>query len=262
MNTFAVITADFIDSKSKFGKGVDFKPRIYWKKDDDAYLVNFFTNNDKYLYDVIKGNIEMSVREYLDVRLKNLNFEIQRSKLNVLTIASIRVGDELQIVCKNLNEIPVLLRMIRYYCLPLKLRIGIGIGTINYFGKISEFNNSPQFYDSWDMNGEAFYRARLALDSLGKEKISSTNAESENIYNDLIINTIYSLINSHVRHWSLSQWISIQAYEQYETYEHAAKELHMSGPGVFKNCSAANWQVVKEAEKNLGDILKKMYNLY
>ena len=222
MNIYAVITADVVHSRES---------------------------------DILKNKEYSNVKEFLDERINELNLKLEISKLGILTRVSASRGDEIQVVCKNLKDVPMLIRWLRYYCLPLKLRVGIGIGSIDYFSDIESYANSPLYYDSWDMNGEAFYLARNAVDSLKEEKDLATSIRVRDQHNTTVLQTMYDLIDGYIRRWSMSQWKSIHAYSENETYDIAAKELAISATGVYKNCSSANWKLISKAEENLSYIL-------
>ena len=62
-------------------------------------------------------------------------------------------------------------------------------------------------------------------------------------------------MDGYIRRWTMSQWKSIHAYSENDTYDIAAKELAISATGVYKNCSSANWKLISKAEENLSYIL-------
>jgi len=205
--------------------------------------------------DILKNGEYNNVKEYLDERIEELNLKLEISNLGILSRVSASRGDEIQVVCKDLKHIPVLLRWLRYYCLPLKLRAGIGIGSIEYFSDIDNYGNNPLYYDSWDMNGEAFYLARKALDSLKEEKGLATSIRAKDYTTTTVLQTIYDLMDGYIRRWTMSQWKSIHAYSENITYDIAARELAISATGVYKNCSSANWKLINKTEENLSYIL-------
>ena len=159
----------------------------------------------------------------------------------LLTPVTLSRGDELQAVVKNLGAFPKILRELRYACLPYRLRIGVGMG------KIEELVAGKS---SWEMNGEAFYQARQALESLGKVKKSVTTMLSGCSQLDLTFNTILSLIDTIMADWTLDQWKAVQTYEAVGTYAKAAKKLDVSWQNVQKHCHAANWEVIQAAEES------------
>jgi len=225
LNIFAVITADVVDSKEN---------------------------------EILKNKEWSNTKEYLDKKINELNLKLEMNNLGIFTRVTASRGDEIQVVCKDLKNLPVLIRWLRFYFLPLKLRVGIGIGSIEYFSSINNYNNNPLYNDSWDMNGEAFYLARKALNSLKEEKDITTCIRLEEEYSTIVLQTIYDLMDGYMRKWTKSQWMSIHAYSENDTYDYAAKELAISATGVYKNCYSANWKIVHKAEENLAYILDNL----
>lgn len=249
---FAVITADVIESK----KGVAENPNE-------------------------------NIKSILDKKLDTINMRIKDLGIKTITPFKSSRGDEIQLVCKEFKNIPVLLRYLRYYCLPLKLRIGIGIGNIDYFYSafmdndianevamtyddrkciLSDYNeiesmleNNYDKINSWDMNGTAFYYARKALDITK----SSSNLTNTCIYMDdtnwmIGIQTILNLIDLIMSEWSESKWRSVQMYDEHKTYKKAARILDLTKQAVQGNCERAKWFAIKEAESNLSKIFESL----
>lgn len=159
-------------------------------------------------------------------------------------------GDEMQAVCDDLPSLPVIIRNLRYNCRPLKIRLGIGIGTIN---------NPQPGQNSWDMNGPAFEMARRALDSIKKSKVPETVLASEDLFFDRMFNLIYSLIDTIMNGWTHSQWEAVQAYEIDRTYVKAAGALKIAWQNVQKRCQAAKWDVIKKAEQDLAVLFEERF---
>lgn len=233
----------------------------------------------------ITGNPDENPKSILDKKLYTINKRIKDSGIITITPFKSSRGDEIQSVCKELKSIPVLLRYLRYYCLPLKLRIGVGIGDIDYFysgvmdGDISgevavtdddrkaKFNDYKEIksmlednYDrinSWDMNGTAFYYARKALEnSKNSSQITDTCIYMDDTNWMIAIQTIFNLIDLIMLEWSESKWNSVQMYDEYKTYEKAANILGLTKQAVQGNCERAKWVTIRKAEQNLSKILE------
>jgi hypothetical protein len=159
-------------------------------------------------------------------------------------------GDEMQAVCDNLSQLPVIIRNLRYNCRPLYIRLGIGIGPIN--------NPQPD-QNSWDMNGPAFVMARRSLDSVKKSKVPETVLASEDPFFDRMFNLAYSLIDTIMNGWTPSQWEAVQAYEIDRTYVKAAGALKIAWQNVQKRCQAAKWDVIKKAEQDLAVLFEERF---
>lgn len=168
----------------------------------------------------------------------------------MLTPFSLSRGDEIQALIQNGNELPIIVRHLRYRCFPLKVRIGIGIGAIE----------SEIFSDnSWDMNGEAFFRARHAVQQLKQSKNPGTIIHTENKSFDLPLNTIWMLIDYIMERWTPEQWEAIHLYEKHSTFQKAAEVLNIARQNVQKRCQAAAWDKIKTAETNLAVLMKSQF---
>lgn len=151
-------------------------------------------------------------------------------------------GDEIQGVLDGWLRVPEIIRRLRFACRPLELRIGIGTG----------FQTEPLEVNPWEMDGPAFHRARSALDTAKNKKGPSTHVKTGSPELDEIINCIWLLIDMRQAKWTDKQWEAVQAYEKYETYEEASRNLKISLQNVQKRCRAADWPHLRAAEKTLG----------
>ncbi|HYH03209.1 MAG TPA: SatD family protein, partial [Bacillota bacterium] len=142
-----------------------------------------------------------------------------------------------------------------YRCLPLKLRVGVGIGVIDP-ATLSVDN-------SWDMNGEAFFLARNALDKTksGQEKTPTTIIASQDHDFEVAVNAIYRLIDLILNKWTAKQWETVHAYENNETLMKTAAVFNVSWQNIQKICKAANWDAVSQTEIDLAYLLKKQFDL-
>lgn len=201
------------------------------------------------LFAVITGDV-IDSKKHLD------SLETLKEKLNQIQVSglytpfSVSRGDELQAVCDKLSLLPVIIRNLRYACLPLRIRLGIGIGSIN---------NPDLSQNSWDMTGPAFVLARKALDSIEKSKIPETVLVSEDLCFDRAFNSIYSLTDTIVSGWTPNQWEAVQAYETDRTFVKAAGELKIAWQNVQKRCQAANWGVIKKVEQDLASLFEDRF---
>lgn len=193
--------------------------------------------------------------DIIDSRLHpgfNLELKTKLDKFRpeaMLTPFSLSQGDEVQGVCRDLETLPYVIRLLRDCCRPLKIRIGVGIGQIDPWEPETTEN-------SWNMNGEAFFRAREAVQLLHEEKFPGTKFKSGDRYFDLSINTSYLLLDLVVSKWTEEQWKAIVAYEKYQTYQKAAQVLHIARQNVQKRCQAASWDVIKTVENNLTQLIQ------
>lgn len=154
-------------------------------------------------------------------------------------------GDEIQGVLQDTKRLPFFLRTLRYLILPLKLRVGIGFGEID----INLDSKNP-----WEMNGQAFHRARESLIKLKREKKSSTFFSTGIIDLDNILNAFYLLYDTVIEGWTEKQWEALMVYEREGTFKKASLILDVHASNVFKFCERASWKEISKAE----DLMKKI----
>lgn len=208
--------------------------------------------------DIIKSRKYLNSKEEINNKIYNLN---KKFKKNLFTYFNISRGDEIQAVLNSIEFLPKAIRNLRYYCRPFELRIGIGIGDIENI----EHNQSCS---SWDMNGEAFYLARDAMDTLNelqskhstpyKKSDPSTYLYSINKTLELSFNSIYILVDSIIKNWNDEQWETIMLYELLGTYELVSKQLAISKSAVQQRCDLAKWRAIIAVEENLKKLLGKI----
>ena len=161
---------------------------------------------------------------------------------------SVSRGDEIQGVLLPGADLGKVLRVIRYELLPFKLRIGVGLGQI----EIPEDSRT-----SWDLSGDAFFYARDCVDELEKAKRTAISFSSKHEALNLPMNTILELMNVIISDWTKTQFMYVLLYEQYGTFEKVSDVLGVSSQNVHKACKRANWEVIKRAEENLEQLLKR-----
>jgi hypothetical protein len=182
--------------------------------------------------------------------LKNQLSQITSQAL--LTAFTLSRGDEIQAVCNQLTELPVLIRRLRYVCWPLKLRVAVGIGAID---------SVSDGVDSWQMNGLAFFAARQALDKLQdtQGKNPATMIQSDDPQFDLIINTIYSLYNLIINKWTEKQWTTVHSYEIHATLLKTARVFNVSWQNIQKIQKAAHWETIKATEASMATLFANRF---
>ena len=223
------------------------------------YKNKFSLKNSNYVVitsDVIGSKKIKNLNNILIYKLHKINKLFYEQLLTPFTTSR---GDEIQAVCNDICYLPKIIRYLRYTCLPIKLRIGIGIGSIEH---------NPITSNSWDMNGEAFFSARLAIESLNDKNYPCTYTNTSykkldlNDVNitELSINTIFNLMDTIMNKWTLRQWEAIQYYSEQNTYEKAAQLIDVSWQSIQKRLKSADWLVFENSESNLSYILKKEYS--
>lgn len=203
------------------------------------------------LYTVLTADVIASRTQEAVVAAKKTKLQ-EISDANLITPFTFSRGDEIQAVLYGALSSPALLRKLRYHCLPLQLRIGIGIGRITSgLGATS----------SWEMNGPAFHRARQALDELKQNRHWRTRLVSGDPGLDHIINTMFTLYDVNQSRWTLPQWEGVMLYEEAGTYQEAASRLGVAFQNVEKRCRAARWWALRETEAAFPIILAQYADL-
>jgi hypothetical protein len=162
-------------------------------------------------------------------------------------------GDEVQGVLKGFATFGHILRKLRFVCLPLHLRIGIGIGEIEISG------NTQNLTNTWQLTGEAFYYARDALDETKKEKKPVTVIRTGDGLADTIAQSVLTLLDILREEWTLKQWKAVMAYEEQRTYQRAAEVLNIPFQNVHKHCERAHWKEYRTAETALESYLSEVH---
>lgn len=203
---------------------------------------------DESEYTVITADV-ISSREIEDFtgrareRLIALNEEVESE----YSFSLLR-GDEIQgVLAGGLpTELPATVRLLRYFLYPFEVRIGVGAGLIAR----EEMTDNP-----WELTGEAFHRAREALNYLNKNDRQRTYVKSDQKKIDIIVNSLWLLMDVIQARWTEAQWEAIHVYEKEGTYRKASQKLDIALQNVEKRCSAASWKEFRQAEENMGQIL-------
>lgn len=166
----------------------------------------------------------------------------------VVTPFTLSRGDELQSILSVHKALPLAIRLLRYHFIPLKLRLGIGIGDIST-------DDMRTIESSWSATGTAFFHSRDSLDALKKEKKQTTTIKSNYILTDEIVNGFYLLIDVIESAWSDKQWEAVYLYEKEATFAKAASNNKTSPQNVFSTYKRSNFAKVKEVEKIIGKLI-------
>ncbi|NMB25749.1 MAG: hypothetical protein GX986_09470 [Firmicutes bacterium] len=151
-------------------------------------------------------------------------------------------GDEIQGVLSGWLTAPEVIRLLRYTCRPLHLRVGIGLGV--HEGRLER--------NPWDLTGPAFFGARSALDDLKRSRRVKTKVVTGGANElDRLLNAIMLLLDTVEMNWTEAQWEAVHVYEALGTYAAAGDKLGVAAQNVHKRCQAAHWNAVREAENAL-----------
>jgi len=186
--------------------------------------------------DVIGSSGRRNLRALLMKRLELARRAHLRARWIRLPYA-VTAGDEFQAILSPVANIPELIFDLRMKMRPLRLRIGVGFGSVS--SRIQQPVNA--------MGGEAFQRARQALDSIkaGSPKYDVLTAfQSGKELFDSTTNLIYALHDTLLLRITSKQWDTIQAFREKRSLESAAEVLRLDLSTVSRNLKRSYfWQI-------------------
>lgn len=223
------------------------------------------------IYGVITADVISSKKtqqysniETLNSKANSVTKKLKELGVDLFTEVSISRGDEIQVVCENIEDIPRVLRIIRGEFYPCKLRIGVGIGTIDNI----EFSQRDTDKNSWDYNGEAFFAARKAVDKIKNNKEIATvfhiyETDQQDILDILDdINVIYELINVIISKWRDTQWRYTESYEIFGKMELASKNCNIKVQTMSRSVNTAKWRQIESSENYVKTRLRKIKSIF
>jgi len=166
---------------------------------------------------------------------------------------TVTAWDEFQNVLVRPVEIPDVVWDLRLAFRPSwDLKIGIGLGAIDELP-------GPKTPINEESSGEAFVRAREAVDHLGdaKEKYPlRTYVCSGDPQFDRNLNLIYMLIDSLLLNLSDRQWETIREYQRAGRMEDAARRLKVETSTVSRNLQRGFYWQMERARKEIRELLE------
>jgi hypothetical protein len=192
--------------------------------------------------DVQGSRSRADVRPTLDRQLPRLSRDHCASGRILLPYA-VTAGDEFQTISAALDQIPRLILDVRRTLRPLVLRVGVGFGRIA--GRVKAPVNQ--------MTGEAFVRARSALESLKgvrrRESRGLTAYRTGDEAFDITVNLIYELHDALLADVSPKQWDTIETYQKRGSIAVTARVLKLNISTVSRNLRRAHfWQFEQTAD--------------
>lgn len=210
--------------------------------------------------DIIDSKKHLINIESLNNSLKELNNAFDS---DLMAYFKLYRGDEIQCVLLPTSNIIKVVRNLRYAINPLKVRIGIGKGTIDT--EVDLRNNKLKNTDPWENNGQAFFLARESLKLLTNKRIYKKKPRTYFLSNmdDKYpkLNSVNSLLNLYdivLESWADSQWNSVHAYEKYNNLEEAALHLGKTYQSIQRSVSKANWDEVKVCEEQINQLISQL----
>lgn len=192
-------------------------------------------------------------QQKLKETLSKINCKYEK---NIASKFIITLGDEFQGLLKNREHVIDIISDIDINMLPINLRYGIGVGSIN---TDINFNNSSE------IDGSSYHRARKMLSELDHKKNRNKSphsnikicSEDENIVIDELMNSIFSVCTALKSKWTERQKNIIQAYvNNNENQYHTASFLGISQPSVTKALQNANFYTYKSAFNKISSFLR------
>jgi len=188
--------------------------------------------------DVIASKKHKAFKELFANSIKKIKYP--DSLIHPFKIAK---GDELQAVFRSDLNIAVFLRRLRNYIRPLKIRIGIGLGSIDD-DKIIPFKSS----------GNAFKYSRDALEKIDQNRKFKTMFKS-GLKIDELTNTIFLLIDSIEFNWTKAEWAAVHIND----YQKIKKMLMEEDFNIDEFLELTHIEEIKYAEQKLDLLIKSNF---
>jgi hypothetical protein len=176
--------------------------------------------------DVVASRSSVRLRPSLNEKLRIATIAHLDERLIRIPYA-VTAGDEFQVVAAHLDRIPKLILDLRRRILPFRLRIGVGLGTVE--GQIRRPVNR--------IAGEAFENARKAIMEIKSTRKYPTLTRfhsQRKIFNDLA-NLIYGLHDTLLRRTTTKQWETIATYLIKNRVDYTAKALGIDRSTASRN---------------------------
>lgn len=210
--------------------------------------------------DIINSRQNQFNKDKLKCKIEDLNKELNDS---IITDFSILKGDEVQGVIKYDHNIFFVVRKLINCFRPYDIRLGIGVGSID---------DMRENVSSWELNGEAFYFARDAIDEIKNKKKKEieyrVTIKTNNNELDKTINLFYSYISDIIVKWKDDTLEILQNLEKGLSHEEIAKiiksypenkdkKFESIRSNVTHKIKRSGWYKVKLTEEVLSNILLK-----
>jgi hypothetical protein len=211
--------------------------------------------------DVIKSKsfneIESVIKQKLDVVNKTFE-DVLYTKFTSLK------GDEFQAIIEKdkFGMILKIIREVKHQMGKHKIRIGIGYGNVN------NRENKDGNFGSWEFNGEAFYKARYAIDELRVKKKNTVQYSTMfNLFDDEtkneIINLLYFNVDRALSKWKEENWIISNYLENDLTHEEVTEKMNEKSENkkervsYTKKINRSDWYLIQETEKLITKVIKE-----
>ena|ERR1035438_2916941 len=190
-------------------------------------------------------------RKERDRKLKPLR-KLHRSEKLIISDYAVTAWDEFEGLATPKN-IPTIILDLRRYFYPLRLWIGVGVGTV------SDPHRKPINVFA---GGEAFERAREAINVIKSRRNKSPGSTaflSGNSEFDLLVNTIYHLHDTLTERITLKQWQTINARISLKNQEEAATKLGLDTSSVSRTLRRGFYNQIEETQATMTFLCEKYF---
>jgi hypothetical protein len=190
-------------------------------------------------------------RRERDRTLRPLSKQHLAQKL-ILSEYAVTAWDEFEGLAEP-SAVPSILLDLRRYFYPLRLWIGVGIGTLagSHRNPINVF-----------AGGEAFERARQAVTEIKEGRYKSrrmTAVLSGSGEFDLVANTMYHLHDTLIQSISAKQWATINAQLSAKQQRKTAKKLGLDKSSVSRNLRRGFYSQIEETRTTMQSLMKRYF---
>ena len=207
------------------------------------------------LCDVVASREHSKFRHVRDSSLKRLSSR----HLNdgwIRAPYAVTAWDEFQVLLQEVFFLPNVFWSLVKEFYPLRLRVGIGVGDVEIdLGSVTPLNESA--------TGEAFIRARNALDTIKKRKDQKYHPSSQactgDRMTDLFTNTSLHLLDALTARATSSQWEIILEYEKLGQQDLVAENLGKADSTISRSLKRSYYTQMAEAIDAMTEYLQLRY---
>jgi hypothetical protein len=202
-----------------------------------------------------KGYSSIERRRVNRVLLKSFNQIVRLYADAIHTPLGFRItaGDEFQCVFSDIPNAFDILTYMRALAATskvhprLQFRASIGVGGIS----VSTKSNS------YEEDGEAFFRSRMGLDQLGRFRLGLTRIVTGQSEFDNASNTVLLFMDDLLKDWTAAQWEAIRWTLDGLTREQISRKLQVAHQNITKRLAAARWRQFSGGSVFLSGVLQQ-----
>lgn len=173
--------------------------------------------------DIVNSRKKAVTNDLLKVNLKNINLKYNNLLYRPFSPSR---GDEIQgiLTIDKIDYLFKITRKLKQSLYEYKLKIGIGIGSV--------YDHDSSIKQSWDLNGDAFFKARDNLDYLSKKRnksvtyttfISGVKEDDKDI-----INILWMYMDKIIYGWDNEMFTIAELLDNGSTQENIVKTMYPS----------------------------------